>query len=113
MQFSTASFLAVLTASLASAAQMQINYYSDQCSSYEGQVDVTWATNVFNGKDNCYNYQFGSWANIANCNENGGCKCNFFSSENCQNYLGFSASGTGNCIPVSNARSFACYYGSN
>lgn len=114
MQFSTTiSLLAALTASVASAAQMQINYYSDVCSSYEGQVGVTWATNIYNGPNNCYNYHFGNYANIANCNTGSGCRCNFYNSDNCQNYSGYTASGTGNCIPVSNARSFECWYGSN
>lgn len=40
MHLSTATFITVLTASLTSATQMQINYYWDTCSSYAGQVDV-------------------------------------------------------------------------
>jgi hypothetical protein len=113
MQFSTIPLLAALTASVASATQMQINYYSDQCSSYEGSVEVNWATNIYNGPNNCYNYQYGTWANIANCWESSGCRCNFYNSPNCQNYSGYTASGTGNCIPVSGAQSFQCWYGSN
>lgn len=114
MQFSTLPLLAALTASVASASQIQINYYSDVCNSYEGQTDVNWATNIYDGNNNnCYNYQFGNYANIANCNTGDGCRCNFYNSDNCQNYSGYTASGSGNCIPVSNARSFACWYGSN
>lgn len=40
MHLSTATFITVLTASLTSATQMQINYYWDTCPSYAGQVDV-------------------------------------------------------------------------
>ncbi|KAL6852128.1 hypothetical protein J3F83DRAFT_757036 [Trichoderma novae-zelandiae] len=109
MHFSTASFLAVLTASFAAAEQMQINYYSDACSSYAGQVDVTWATELYGGPDNCYNYHFGNFANIANCYE-GRCLCNFFSGQNCGgNNIGQANNG-GGCVQVQNAQSFACYY---
>ncbi|PTB63177.1 hypothetical protein BBK36DRAFT_1127293 [Trichoderma citrinoviride] len=109
MHFSTASFLAVLTASFAAADQMQINFYSDSCSSYEGQVDVSWATELYGGPDNCYNYNFGSWANIADCYESG-CLCNFFSDQNCGGGSIGQATNGGNCVYVQNAHSFACYY---
>lgn len=60
MQLSLSSLLAVTASIAVGAAQMQINYYSDACYSYEGQVDVTWATNLYTGPDNCYNYHYGS-----------------------------------------------------
>lgn len=113
MHFSTATFIAVLTASVTSATQMQINYYWDQCSSYATQVDVDWATNYAYGSGNCYNFQYANWANIAGCWADGGCFCNFFTEQNCQNYAGYTATGSGNCIPIGNAQSFACYWGTN
>lgn len=111
MHFSTTSFLAVLTASIASAQQMQVNYYSDQCSSYLGAVDVTWATNLYAGPPNCYNYHYGAYANIANCWA-GGCVCDFYQGSNCGGGQLFQqAFGGGNCVQVDGANSFACYYG--
>jgi hypothetical protein len=108
MHFSTASFLAVLTASTASAQQMQINYYSDQCSSYLGPVEVTWATNLYSGPPNCYNYHYGSYANIANCWA-GGCVCDFYQGANCGGGQLFQqAFEGGNCVQVDGAYSFAC-----
>ncbi|KAH7187648.1 hypothetical protein BKA60DRAFT_666349 [Fusarium oxysporum] len=60
MHFSTISVLAALISAAAAAKQMQINYYNDNlCQNYIGQVDVTWATSIAKGKDNCYNYNYG------------------------------------------------------
>lgn len=111
--FSTAAALAVMAATAVSAEkQMQINYYSDSsCHNYQGQVDVTWATSLYNGKDNCYNYQYGNSVNIAQCNKPGGCLCNFFYQPNCQGGATQQAQGNGNCIGgAQQLKSFACYY---
>ncbi|PKK44423.1 hypothetical protein CI102_11391 [Trichoderma harzianum] len=110
MHFSTTSLLAVLTASFASATQMQINYYKDACQNYAGQVNVNWATKLHGGPNNCYNYHFAQWANVANCFENS-CTCIFYSQSNCQGgALTQSSNGGQNCVAVQNAQSFACYY---
>lgn len=111
MFLSTASFLAVLAASAVIAEkQMQINYYSDHCRSYVGHVDVTWATALYGGKDNCYNYQYGNSVNIANCYKPGGCLCNFYYQPNCQGGATQQAQGN-NCIGgAQQLKSFACYY---
>ncbi|EGR47056.1 uncharacterized protein TRIREDRAFT_109253 [Trichoderma reesei QM6a] len=111
MQFSTTSLLAVLTAaSFTAAEQMKINYYSNNaCSAYTGQVDVTWATELYGGGNNCYNYHFSNYANIANCYEDS-CLCDFYSGQNCAGSSVGQATGSGNCVYVQNAQSFACYY---
>lgn len=75
------------------------------------KVNVDWVTNYWNGANNCYNFQYANFANIAGCWEDGGCFCNFFDSRDCQGSPGYRASSTGNCIPVGGAQSFACYWG--
>ncbi|KAJ9134265.1 hypothetical protein NKR23_g10179 [Pleurostoma richardsiae] len=105
--------LAALLAYADAAKQLQINYYGDRwCSSYQGQVDVSWADQMGHSGGNCYNFQYGTSVNIASCNE-GYCMCEFFGSTNCAN--GYSSvvsghSGDGNCIHDSQSyRSFRCY----
>lgn len=58
MQF--IGLLSVIASIATAAEQTQVNYYSDNCSSYIGQVDVTWATELYGGADNCYNYHSGA-----------------------------------------------------
>ncbi|KAJ3480317.1 hypothetical protein NLG97_g8100 [Lecanicillium saksenae] len=116
MHFTVASSAVALLASTASAAaaakktQMQINYYSDQCKSYVGDVKVTWATSMYDVKhDNCYNYNYGSFVNIANCYGPGGCQCNFFYGKDCK---GGSTKlfDNHNCVGgAQQLQSFACY----
>jgi len=115
MQFSTASlsFLALIAASVVSAEkQIQINYYSNSgCSDFLGQVDVTWATALWGGQNNCYNYQYGNSVNIVYCSKPGGCFCNFYYQSNCQGGATQQAQSSGNCIGgAQQLKSFACYY---
>ncbi|KAJ4252452.1 hypothetical protein NW762_011053 [Fusarium torreyae] len=113
MHSSTASVLATLISAAAAAKQMQINYYSDtKCKNYAGQVDVTWAQNIYSGKTNCYNYHYSSAMNVAEC-QAGGCLCNIYKSKNCNDYLDQMRYGEQfACRTGANlAQSFACYYG--
>ncbi|EGX88061.1 hypothetical protein CCM_09197 [Cordyceps militaris CM01] len=106
-----AAAAAAALAAPASAAspQMQLNYYSDQCRTYVGDVKVTWATALWGGKDNCFNYSYGSFVNIANCYK-GGCQCNMFYGKDC---TGASTKlfDNHNCVGgAPQIQSFACYY---
>jgi hypothetical protein len=105
--------LAVFLGVSSATEQMQINYYYDSgCSDYIGQIDVTWASYSGDGS-NCYNYNYGTSVNIANCYENY-CFCSLYQQENCNGNVGsiiIGGSGNTNCIPDSSAYySFACYY---
>lgn len=112
MHFITAaaSAIAVLASTVSAASpQMQINYYSDQCKNYVGDVKVTWATPLYGKKDNCYNYSYGSFVNIANCYEKG-CQCNFFYDKDCKG-ASTKLFDNHNCVGgAQQLKSFACYY---
>ncbi|KAK5999271.1 hypothetical protein PT974_01664 [Cladobotryum mycophilum] len=99
------------------STQIQLNYFSDSsCHNYQGKVDVTWATSLYDTKhNNCYNYQYGNSVGIANCNTDGGCLCNFYYQSNCQGgatqQLQGPAHGTGGCVGgAQQLKSFSCYY---
>ena len=106
----------LLGVSLAIATeQMQINYYSDNnCTKYEGDVVVTWAIDRHSRypQYTCYNYNYGTSVNIANCYKDY-CWCYFFPTTNCAK-RGFAsiADSSGNCLHDSSDvfYSFQCYY---
>ncbi|KOS17007.1 hypothetical protein ESCO_005845 [Escovopsis weberi] len=102
-----------LVAAAAVQADLQINYYSDNgCHNYQGQVNVNWATTIWGGQKNCYNYQFGTSANIANC-DTGNCLCNFFFNQGCtgSSFQTTYGNGGSNCMTaIGSYKSFACYY---
>ncbi|SCO75799.1 uncharacterized protein FRV6_00011 [Fusarium oxysporum] len=113
MHFSTISVLTALLSAAAAAKQMQINYYDDKlCQDFIGQVDVSWATSITKGKDNCYNYSYGQGMLIAEC-QAGGCLCNLYKGQNCNTYIDqMRYGGSGICRPFAGqVQSFACYYG--
>lgn len=117
MQFSIVLAALASTASAAAmgraSKQLQINYYSDStCHNYQGQVDVTWATSLYDTKhNNCYNYQYGNSVNIAQCNVKAGCFCNFFYQKDCKGGATQQLQGNGNCVGgAQQLKSFACYY---
>ncbi|KAM5352933.1 hypothetical protein ACJ41O_005655 [Fusarium nematophilum] len=112
MQISAALLLTTMASYAAAAKQMQINYYSDQrCNNYVGQVDVTWAPTVYAGKTNCFNYNYGTSMNIANCYV-GGCLCNLYKSKDCKGEVLDQIRGPGGCGGYAYlTNSFACYYG--
>jgi hypothetical protein len=110
MKFLGFTCLAVLllVSSAATFTQMQINYYSDRyCNDYVTEVDVTWAQN-----SNCYGYHGGNSVNIANCNIEGTCTCDFYGTSDCSgNTLELASSSANNCLH--NAKdyySFSCSY---
>lgn len=100
---------ALLVAQHALADQMQINYYNDdQCTSYLGDVGVTWAGD--NSLDNCYNYHYGSSVNIAECNQ-AECYCLFYKGADCTGNSASAIWGGSDCIKNSaDYYSFACAY---
>jgi hypothetical protein len=62
-----ASLAAVL--GLSASEQMHINYYYDHgCSSYIGEVDINWASDMTGGS-NRYNYHYGTSMSLASCSE--------------------------------------------
>ncbi|CEJ88483.1 hypothetical protein VHEMI04732 [[Torrubiella] hemipterigena] len=116
MQFSLVLAVMASTASAAAmgkSKQMQINYYSDStCHSFQGNVDVTWATSLYDSKhNNCYNYQYGNSVNIAECDVKAGCLCNFYYQKDCTGGATQQLQGNGNCVGgAQQLKSFACYY---
>ncbi|KAM0326732.1 hypothetical protein ACHAQA_006605 [Verticillium albo-atrum] len=112
MQLTTSALgvFALLLTGASAVNQMQINYYNDQkCSAYAGKVTVTWADE---GGSRCYNYNYGSSVNIADC-WGRYCQCQFHHARDCQGSYGFvSAYQPGqNCL--SNAgqfNSFRCFW---
>ncbi|KAN0087120.1 SSCRP protein [Elaphomyces granulatus] len=110
MKFLGFACLAVLLGVSSAQEQMQLNYYSDSgCSQYEGQVDVTWASQLNSGS-NCYNYNYGNSVNIANCYEDY-CQCRFYNQEDCGGNGAIIVYGGSNCLSGSSSYySFACYY---
>ena len=94
--------------------EVQINYYSDdQCSAYEREVVVTWASLLGDGGTNCFNYNYGTSANIA-VFYGSFCKCLIYGKENCVGHkieINTDASQRANCLLGSfSYSSFACYY---
>ena len=76
-----ASLAAVLE--LAASEQMHINYYSDQgCTSYIGEVDINWASDMTGGS-NCYNYHYRTSMSLASCSEMY-CMCMVYYDSDCQ-----------------------------
>jgi hypothetical protein len=75
---------AFFTLARAQFGNIQINYYSDSsCTQFVGDVNVTWATDT----NNCYNYNYGTSMNMANCNPPesfSSCVCNVFYEQNCE-----------------------------
>jgi hypothetical protein len=124
MKFLGFACLAVLLGvSSTTETQMQINYYYDEkCTRYSGQVNVTWASDTTmetesdpsTQQTNCFNYNYGTSANIADCYGDS-CGCDFFLTYNCINKpepvpVNF-ANSNNYCLPKSyNYFSFACYF---
>jgi hypothetical protein len=76
--------LALLFSSLAAAVDhVQINFYSDKdCSQYEGEVQVGWASDLMHPEQtNSFNYRYGTSMNIAGCAHDY-CMCLFYPEEN-------------------------------
>ena len=112
MKFLGFACLAVLLGVSSAGEQMQINYYSNsECTQYESQVDVNWASRLGSGQSNCYNWSAGNSVNIANCYE-GYCICYFYNQGNCGgNGAVIVANSDSNCLQnASGYYSFGCYY---
>ena len=71
-------------ATLCSAQQMQLNYYSDHyCSNYGGSLQYYWAESMTVTGSACYNYNYGSSMLIANCYNSDWCYCELYYSSGC------------------------------
>jgi len=92
MQFLT--LVSLLGATLATAANIQVNYYTDGgCTAYASTPPNT----PTNG--GCYNWQWtgSNSANIANCNGFRQCTCLFYTQPNCGGAVEAAQYGGNNC----------------